>query len=265
MIKKSLISLALLFVPAFAAFPQQIEIPQSKKNIQEQIITHTGYVVSYNSNWLIPNWVAYELTSEEAQGEYPRRGGFCPDPDVIGPTAISKDYSNTGWDRGHMAPAGDMKWSEKAMYESHYLSNVCPQDRDLNGGLWMQLEQMIRTWAIEDGSIYIACGPIMSEHPETLGQYNKVSIPTAFFKVVCKMVDGVYFSIGFIFPNQKCSGKVFDYACSVDEIEKMTGHDFFYILPDRIERKMESVCDLKQVTNEVYKKFKLRDYITAHL
>ena len=165
---------------------------------------------------------------------------------MVGPTAFSKDYSNSGWDRGHMAPAGDMKWSEKAMYESHYLSNVCPQNKELNGGLWHRLEQMIRSWAIQEGSLYIACGPIMDETPETIGIYNKVSVPTAFFKVVCKKVNGVYYAIGFIFPNENCSGKVFDYSCSVDEVERVTGHDFFYILPNRIEKKMESVCDIKK-------------------
>ena len=223
-----------------------IEIPKSKKHIQEQIIIHTGYVTSYNSDWLIPNWVAYELTTEEAQGEFPRKGSFCPDPDVKGPTAVSKDYSNSGWDRGHMAPAGDMKWSEKAMYESHYLSNVCPQNRELNGGLWMHLEQAIRNWAVEDGKIYIACGPIMDENPQTIGLYNRVSIPKAFFKVVCKNVNGIYFSIGFIFPNKECVGSFYDYACSVDEVEKITGHDFFYTLPDKIENQMEATYNIKQ-------------------
>ena len=203
-------------------------------------------MVSYNSDWLIPNWVAYELTDVEAQGEYPRRGSFCPDPDVLGATAISKDYSNTGWDRGHMAPAGDMKWSEKAMYESHYLSNVCPQNRDLNGGLWMQLEQQIRAWAVKDGNIFIACGPIMDEQPETIGLYNQISIPKAFFKVVCKKIDGIYFSIGFIFPNEKCTGSIYNYSCSVDEVEKITGYDFFFTLPDKIEKRMESAYDIKE-------------------
>lgn len=241
--KRTALIILYLMIPLFA-FGQAMEIPVRQKQCTEQIIAHTGYTVSYNQDWLIPNWVAYELTSAEVDGTAPRKGAFCPDPDVKGRTATTYDYSNSGWDRGHMAPAADMKWSAQVMTESFYLSNICPQDRGLNGGTWLKLEESVRDWARAQSPIYVVCGPIMGETFDTIGD-NAVAIPDGFFKVVCKRVNGLYFTIGFIFPNKDVKGSIFDYSCTVDEVEKVTGFDFFSALPDSIEKKVESVCNPK--------------------
>lgn len=232
-----------LLIPMFA-FAQALEIPVRKKQCAEQIIVHTGYTVSYNQDWLIPNWVAYELSPNEVNGTFPRRGSFGPDPDVKGRTATTYDYSNSGWDRGHMAPAADMKWSAEVMLESFYLSNICPQDRGLNGGIWLNLEEAVRDWARSQGPIYVVCGPIIGEAFDTIGD-NAVAIPNGFFKVVCKKVGGVYFAIGFIFPNKDVRGSIYEYAYSIDDVEAKTGFDFFSALPDSIENKIEAVCNPK--------------------
>ena len=124
---------------------QKVEIPAEISGRKEQIICHTGYTVSYNSDWKIPNWVAYELTKEEVGGAVERYDVFMPDPVVPSDeSATTYDYKGTGWDRGHMAPAGDMKWSEQAMKESFYLSNICPQNKKLNSGIWKDLEEQVR-------------------------------------------------------------------------------------------------------------------------
>ena len=138
--------LLILFLHSFAliGFSQNLEIPITQKECTEQIISHLGFTVSYNQDWLIPNWVAYELTNTEVNGTYPRRGSFCPDPKVKGRTAVTYDYTNSGYDRGHMAPAADLKWSEQSMLESFYLSNICPQNRNLNSGIWLGLEEAVR-------------------------------------------------------------------------------------------------------------------------
>lgn len=240
--KKTPLIILYLLLPVLA-IAQALEIPVCQKQCTEQIINHSGYTVSYNQDWLIPNWVAYELTSSEVEGTAPRRGAFCPDPEVNGRTATTYDYSNSGWDRGHMAPAADMKWSEQVMTESFYLSNICPQDRGLNGGIWLGLEEAVRDWARNDGPIYVVCGPIMGEVFDTIGE-NGVAIPQGFFKVVCKRVNGIYFSIGFVFPNENVSGSIYDYAKSVDYIENMLGFDFYSTLPDVIEEKMEAECNI---------------------
>ena len=143
-----------------------------------------------------------------------------------------------------MAPAADMKWSEKVMLESFYLTNICPQNKNLNSGIWLTLEERARYGARKDTNIFIVCGPIMDTTYDTIGK-NGVAIPKAFFKVICKKYKGNYTAIGFIFPNESCAGDIFDYACTVDHIEEITGHDFFYILTDEIENKMESTITLK--------------------
>ncbi|MDD4115593.1 MAG: DNA/RNA non-specific endonuclease, partial [Massilibacteroides sp.] len=116
--------------------PEGAEIPVLKNGQREQIIQHEAYTVSYNANFKIPNWVAYELTEENVKNaRVKRHNKFLPDPQVKGGTALNEDYSRTGYDRGHMVPAGDMKWSEKVMRETFYFSNICPQNRGLNAGI----------------------------------------------------------------------------------------------------------------------------------
>lgn len=222
---------------------EKIEIPAKITTRQEQIITHIGYTVSYNSDWKIPNWVAYELTKEEVEGILPRSNTFTPDPEVLsGKTATTYDYRNSGWDRGHMAPAGDMKWSELAMKESFYLSNICPQNKNLNSGVWKNLEEQVRGLASQKEKIYVVCGPIVSEQPQTIGT-NKVAIPDAFFKVLLQNENGNYAAIAFMFANESGKKPLSTYAMSVEDIQNITGLDFFPALPDSIEIKVESQVD----------------------
>ena len=222
---------------------ENVEIPAKLKDRREQIIIHTGYTVSYNSEWKIPNWVAYELTAEEVEGVTPRAKHFVPDPEVpYGESATNDDYRNSGWDRGHMAPASDMKWSELAMKESFYFSNVCPQNRNLNAGVWKNLEEQVRSLAMQKGNIYIVCGPIVSKQPQTIGN-NKVAIPDAFFKVLLQNDNGEWEAIAFMFANESGRKPLSTYAMSVEEMQVITGIDFFPALPDSIEAVIESRVD----------------------
>jgi endonuclease G len=223
--------------------PEKIEIPAKITGKQEQIITHTGYTVSYNSDWKIPNWVAYELTKEEIEGVTPRYNTFIPDPEVsYSKSASTDDYKNSGWDRGHMAPASDMKWSEQAMKESFYLSNICPQNKNLNSGIWKDLEEQVRGLTAQKGEIHIVCGPIVSKQPKTIG-YNKVAIPDAFFKVLLQNDNGDWSAIAFMFANESGRKPLSTYAMSVEDMQIITGIDFFPALPDSIEEKIESQVD----------------------
>lgn len=250
--KLSMRSVKLILVAALLGIVSQaycqspgLEIPIELKRMQsEQIIQHKGYTVSHNREWLIPNWVAYELTIEECQGTVSRSGGFALDPDVTGRMATTYDYSGTGWDRGHMAPAADMKWDVEAMIESFYLSNICPQNNKLNGGLWLATENMARRWAERDGKVYIVCGPIVESGFKTIGD-NKVAVPSFFFKVVLRNHGGEWYAIGFLFPNANCEGFLYDYSFPVDIIEDRTGLDFFSALPDSIECEVEKDFTIK--------------------
>ena len=229
----------------------KLEIPVLEKGVPSQIIEYTGFAVSYNNSTRLPNWVAYELTATEVAGDLPRKDKFRPDPSAFGPQANKDDYRNSGWDRGHMAPAADMKWNTDAMDESCFFTNICPQNPQLNGGDWKELEEQCRKWAEKYGSIYIVCGPIIlgNEHG-TMGA-NKVVIPDKFYKVVLTITNGEYHGVGFIFHNSplrksKISGKppvnrpLESYLVSIDEVEAITGIDFFPALPADTQNRVES-------------------------
>ncbi len=214
------------------------EIPALKKT--DIVIVYEGFTLSYNSKTLIPNWVAYELTSSEVDGQYPRGNGFGMDLDYKGRQAMREDYSNSGWDKGHMAPAADMKWSRTAMYESFYLTNICPQDHELNGNDWLTLEKLGREWAKRFGSVYIVCGPIIgNSYYGTIGN-NKVVVPDAFYKAFLVVQDHRYHAIGFIMPNESKHHRIQEYALSVNELEEKIGIDLFPNIDDSIEEMIES-------------------------
>lgn len=225
-----------------------IEIPTITVERSDRVITHKGYTVSYNYDWKIPNWVAYELTDIEVQGEVPRYDRFKPDPMVPqGVTATTNDYKYSGYDRGHMAPAADMKWDEQAMKESFYLSNICPQNPNLNGGVWKDLEEQVRDLAIQKGKIFVVCGPIVNDNPTTIGE-NKVVVPHYFYKVLLQENNGKVYTIGFVYENISGRKPMSTYAMSVDDVEEMTGIDFFPSLPNKIEDKAEAEVDFSQWT-----------------
>ncbi len=222
----------------------KIEIPLYKDAPYKQHITHKGFELVFDENARIPEWVAYELTAEEVAGTTPRGRHFVPDPDVKGIQGDNEDYRNSGWDRGHMAPAGDMKLDEQMMGESFYFSNICPQNRNLNGGDWRTLEELCRIYAQQYGKIYIVCGPIVGNNLYgRLGPHQLV-IPDAFFKVLLIETKNGYESIGFIMKNEAGHKPLTTYVKTVDEVEEITGLDFFSLLPERIEKKVEATYNL---------------------
>ena len=216
----------------------------SPKGTPEQILKRTGYVASYNKTNLLPNWVAWHLTAERTEGSAKRSGvDFAEDTEVPEPRATDWDYYNSGYDRGHMCPAADNKSSKKAMEESFLFTNMCPQNGNLNRGDWNEMEMACRKWAKKYGDLYIVCGPILykGKH-KTIGK-NKVVVPEAFFKVVLRTGDDPQ-AIGFIYKNTSGNRPKDSYVNTVDEVERITGIDFFPSLPDDVEKKVEAECDL---------------------
>ena len=219
----------------------RLEIPRLNTARSQQTIEHLGYTVCYNHDWRLPNWVAYELTSAEVQGEIPRTNKFLPDPLVAGDPVVTADYRNSGYDRGHMAPAGDMRWSKQAMKESFYMTNICPQNRSNNAGDWKDLEELVRDLATKYRTVYVCCGPIVTNTSNTIGSVRKIVVPQAFYKVLLRpKSDGSWTSIGFVMNNVAGNRPLMTYMQSVDEVEQLTGIDFFYQLPDSIEEKVEA-------------------------
>lgn len=220
-----------------------IEIPSSPTDIQEQILVRKAYTVSYNKETKCPNWVAWELTSSHADGDLPRDSKYYEDDEVPLPRATNEDYRGSGWTRGHMCPAGDNKWDADAMRESNLLTNMCPQHASLNSGLWNVIERDCRKWAKAYGDLYIVCGPVLlnREH-ETIGM-NKVVVPEAFFKVTLRLSPEPA-AIGFVVRNNEGKKKKDQFINTVDDVERITGMDFFPALPDSIENIVEAYANL---------------------
>ena len=209
----------------------------------QQILKRTAYSLSYNPELLIPNWVAWRLTADHAEGGCPRDNSFYEDEDVPFPKATNEDYIGSGWSRGHMCPAGDNKWDAEAMRESNMLTNICPQHASLNSGLWNVIEHDCRKWAKKYGCVYIVCGPVLlnKEH-ETIGR-NKVVVPEAFYKVILRL-NPEPSAIGFIVRNNEGMKKKDQFINTVDDVERITGIDFFPALPDSIEDKIEAYSNI---------------------
>lgn len=229
-----------------------MEIPKTLQGSQGKILKRVGYTVSYNAQNRIPNWVAWHLTASHADGRYKRNNQvFHEDMEVGSPRAYDSDYRSSGYDRGHMCPAGDNKWNREAQEQSFLFTNICPQRHNLNAGAWNDVELQCRDWAKRYGDLYIVCGPVLyDQQHRTIGR-NRVVVPEAFFKVILRKEDrsgrskGYYKAIGFVYENKGASRDMSRYVRSVDEIEELTGLDFFSELPDNIETIVEKSANLQ--------------------
>lgn len=226
--------------------PEYLERPLGREN--DLLIEHTGYALVYNTETNCPDWVAWELTQEEADGKDARRvNDFRGDPLVPEACRVeTADYKDCGYDRGHMCPAGDMKWSSRAMSECFYMSNICPQSPTLNRQWWEHLESACRRWARKEGSVYICCGPIFKRERKKkyVGNTVRVRVPNSFFKVVLSLKEGDEKAIGFIYSNRDSRQPMEEAVVTVDSVERLTGLDFYYQLNPEVQEALESKANL---------------------
>jgi len=214
----------------------------------DEIIYHKNYTLRYEEKYELPAWVAYKLRGEYTKGRADRsENQFVPDRKVKEGSALSTDYTGSGYDRGHMVPAGDFKCCQEMMNETFFMSNICPQMPDLNRGIWENIESRIRSWAMRDEELYIVTGPVFSKNMKTIGRYNTVSVPKQYYKIVLYYPKGKSQNaraIAFVLPNSDVLNKKMNtYVVSIDEVEKKTGLDFFTKLPDAIENQLEAASD----------------------
>ena len=218
-----------------------------KDGVPNKIITRKGYTTSYNRETRTPNWVAWTLTKEHTYGRLLRENErFEEDPAVPTPRATFQDYYSSRYDRGHMCPAGDNKWDQEAMTESFLMTNICPQNHGLNKEDWNDLEMQCRTWARRFGEVTVVCGPLFDEGAEvkTIGR-NKVRVPDAYFKVVyCPRPQPL--TLAFVFRNHGQRQPWREQLCTVDDVEQLSGINFFFQLADDVEDDIEAVSDLKE-------------------
>ena len=248
----------------------ELLVPAMSDNIPSQILERLRYVTSYNHNTKCPNWVAWKLTDEHTDGPFSRKGVpyYCEDGTAYGIGEVNSEICGSGYfvdletkesrqelsdwtgefgmTHGHMCPAGDNKWDKVAMNQSFLLTNMCPQAACLNGGSWKKLEEKCRVWAKKNGCIYVVAGPMLygGKVNRTLGN-GKIAVPDAFFKVVLCMTGNPK-AIGFIYVNNDGPHQMGNAVCSVDNVEKLSGFDFFSSLPDDVEDNIESINDMTE-------------------
>lgn len=223
----------LFFLLPFVVFSQTNYQPLSSG----QLINHSYFSLSYNESHEQSEWVYYHLTSSMINGSYERTDNFRTDTKVKTGSATKSDYYKSGYDRGHLAPAGDMKISSISMSESFLLSNISPQNPSFNRGGWKKLESQVRSWVLSEGDMYVVTGPIFSSNIGSIG-YNRVTIPGYYYKIIySKNKDKM---IGLVMPNTKITNDLKYYVKSVDYIESITGIDFFHQLEDEYENSLES-------------------------
>lgn len=206
---------------------------------KESITKHTAYYTSYNHAVGQPIWVAYELNRTHLIKVAKRAGRFKTDPLISTKTVSHDDYTHSGFDRGHLAPAADMAWSSVTMKESFYTSNICPQRPGFNRGIWKNLESLIRNWASDESHLFIVTGPIFKNDANQIGKTSNISVPSHFFKAVLDTA-GEDKCIAFVIPNYKSVSPIQSYAISVDQLEKIIGRDLFPALDDEVESRIES-------------------------
>ncbi len=240
--------LSLVFAPteeeylqSGATYIPDLELPAYGET--ELPVRHPGFTLLYDEEHEQARWVAYHLTRDELYGTAKRKDNFRSDPSIPTGSAELSDYRGSGYDRGHLIPAGDLTWSEEAMSASFFLSNMSPQDGSFNRGIWSQLEAVVRTFADSEGAVYVVTGPILTDGPyKTIGR-NEVSVPNAYYKVILDYEEPELKAIGFVLPNEGSKSDLKGYATTVREVEELTGLDFFHRLPDIQEELLETRYD----------------------
>ena len=204
------------------------------------IVRHSNFTLCYSEKFEQPKWVAYRLTAAMFGGSpVSRTNNFREDPDVRSGSALPSDYAHSGFDRGHLCPAADMSFSESAMSETFYMSNMSPQIPAFNRGIWKHLEEKVRSWAKVNDELFVVTAGVLTDSLRYIGA-NKVAVPEYFYKVILDHTSPEFKAIAFILPNEGSKQDLMSFAVSIDSVEALTGLDFFPGLPDEEEVLLES-------------------------
>jgi len=209
------------------------------------IVRHKHFFLSYSEEHEQAEWVAYYLMSENNRQHHLERPYFLQDPLVDTESTHWKNYKDTGYDKGHLVPAADMKFSKEAYNETFYTSNVAPQNKEFNSGIWNRLEQKARYWAEKYTAIFIVTGSILHDNLITIGE-EKVSVPGYFFKILVRVQNDGLVMIPFLVPNEKSDAPLYKFAITINEIEAITGIDFNQKISEKIEEKIQKEMSYKE-------------------
>ena len=226
------------------------------------VICHSGQFVAFNRKHNVSDWVAFHLQRKNLLNPTAKRkDNFRQDPRVPKNHRVDDDdYKKTGYVKGHLAPAASLKWSQDAMDDSFFMTNIAPQvHHGFNNGIWSSLERYMRQWACQRGTLYVVTGPLYETKPIRKLEFDAdedgkddngvlVDLPSHFFKFA---VDPVRMeAIAFILPNQKIATKdLHKYLTSIADIEDRSKLDFLNVLWDNAEDVVEG-----HVQPELWKK-----------
>ena len=234
--------------------PQEVNDGASKNRITSlsflptsttgAIVKHNYFVLSYAEDFEQAEWVAYELLESQLKNTNFKRPFFVQDPEVKTASADWRNYKKSGYEKGHLCPAGDRKFSKMAFEETFFTSNISPQLHDFNGGVWNRLEQKVRYWAQKYHKVQVISGGVLDRNLKTIGSEH-VAVPAYFYKIVGAEINGKYKLIAFLVPHEKSEKPLYEFVVSVDEIEKRTKIDFFPALEDQLENRLEKATDYK--------------------
>ena len=215
-------------------FPEEL-LPKSTTG---EIVNHSFFTLSYNEPYEQAEWVAYVLDKSHLTYDDRKRPYFIEDPFVSSKSADWRNYKGSGYDRGHLVPAGDRRFSLQAYNETFYTSNISPQNREFNAGIWNDLEQQTRRWAKQYGTLYVFTGGVLEKGLEEIGEED-VDVPDHFYKIIARKKDDKIYTLSFLIPNKPQFTSLRNFVVSVDEVEKATGIDFF----NQISKKQQSAFE----------------------
>tara|TARA_R110002020_G_scaffold431238_1_gene641204 strand:+ start:47330 stop:48136 length:807 start_codon:yes stop_codon:yes gene_type:complete len=204
-----------------------------------EIVYHNYYTLSYSEKDEQAEWVAYELKQDELSDNNFDRPYFEIDNAVPTKAANWRNYKNSGYDRGHLCPAGDRRFDKQAYLETFLTSNITPQLHDFNSGVWNRLEQQVRRWAKEYDGVYVVTGGILNNALGSIGDED-VTVPAQFYKIILDRQGDNYKVLAFLMPHKKSTEALNSFVTTVDNIEELTGIDFFPKLDDELETKLEA-------------------------
>ena len=208
------------------------------------IVEHSYYALSYNEDYEQAEWVAYALHRDNLTSDQRKRPYFIEDPKVKTKSADWRNYKRSGYDRGHLCPAGDRRFTKQAYDETFYTSNISPQDRDFNAGIWNRLEMKTRYWAKKYGSIYVITAGVLENGLEEIGAED-VAVPRYFYKIIAKGEKNNLKVVAFLMENKQSTASLKKFLVPIDVLEKKTGIDFFKELSKEQQSKLESKVQVR--------------------
>ena len=208
----------------------------------DTLLHYPGFDVHFNPSTHIANYVVYRLGAEQAAVVAERKGSFYTDTAVAG-CARNADYAASGYDRGHLVPAGDLCHSEEAMRNSFALTNIAPQSSRLNEGGWARLEDLVRCWAQRDTALLVIAGPVVGCDAPRIG-VTGVAVPRAFFKIVVAYRVSPCRAVAFLYPNAESDLPLANYAVTIDSVERLMGMRFLTALPPDLARTLKHTINL---------------------